>query len=255
MEMRSEIKSAAYSCINTRKASRLQNLLLMFNIHALREQWDYLTIARKLPDVSELFRRENKGREPTEAELSELTGLTRGQIRRCRFLLDLPDRYRALLEKELALPKQIQSLSEDFFIEMERALKTVRARVPQAIPDLNTARDALIKKFREKIIGNITDFRKLSKIATSISNIGVKEARAQSALREIFNPSNKIGISDVYSEHFEMRYDERKVLLSVESIYEYLEYSMDEDSDVELGEELRRKLIELRTLIGRLLRG
>jgi ParB/RepB/Spo0J family partition protein len=82
------------------KPTRLENLLLMFNIHALREQWDYLTIARKLPDVIELFERE-KGREPTEAELSELTGLTRGQIRRCRFLLDLPDRYRELLEKEL----------------------------------------------------------------------------------------------------------------------------------------------------------
>ena len=112
------------------KPSRLQNLLLMFNIHALREQWDYLTIARKLPDVIELFHRENKGREPTEAELSELTGLTRGQIRRCRFLLDLPNKYRELLEKELALPKQIQGLSEDFFIEMERALKTVSNRVP-----------------------------------------------------------------------------------------------------------------------------
>lgn len=28
------------------KPTRLENLLLMFNIHALREQWDYLTIAR-----------------------------------------------------------------------------------------------------------------------------------------------------------------------------------------------------------------
>jgi len=235
------------------KPTRLENLLLMFNIHALREQWDYLTIARKLPDVIELFERE-KGREPTEAELSELTGLTRGQIRRCRFLLDLPDRYRELLEKELALPKQIQTLSEDFFIEMERALKTVRTRVPNAVPNLNAARDALIAKFRGKIITNITDFRKLSKIATSINNIGVKEAKAREALREIFNPSTKTSISDVYAEHFEMRYDERKVLLSVESIYEYLEYSMDQDSDIEIGNDLREKLIKLQALIRRLLK-
>jgi ParB family transcriptional regulator, chromosome partitioning protein len=235
------------------KPSRLQNLLLMFNIHALREQWDYLTIARKLPDVIELFVRENRGREPTEAELSELTGLTRGQIRRCRFLLDLPERYRKLLEKELALPKRIQTLSEDFFIEMERALKTVQSRVPNAVPDLNAARDALIDKFRNKVIGNITDFRKLSKIATSIDNLGIKEAKARSALREIFDPSTRTSISDVYAEHFEMRYDERKVLLSVESIYDYLEYSLDEDTDIEIGEELRNKLIRLNSLIERLL--
>ena len=236
------------------KPSRLQNLLLMFNIHALREQWDYLTIARKVPDVIELFQREYKGRKPTEAELSELTGLTRGQIRRCRFLLDLPSRYRNQLDKELALPKSIQVLSEDFFIEMERALKTVRARIPNAVTDLNAARDALIKKFRDKIIRNITDFRKLSKIATSISNIGVKETQARAALREILDPSSTTSISDVYSEHFEMRYDERKVLLSLDSVYEYLQYSLDEDSEIELGEALKERLAKLQVLIGRLLR-
>src|SRR6266576_4613392 len=57
------------------RPSPLQNLLLMFNIHALREQWDYLTIASKLPNVISLFRSEN-GKEPNEQELSEITGLT-----------------------------------------------------------------------------------------------------------------------------------------------------------------------------------
>jgi len=33
----------------------LENLLLMFNIHALREQWDLLTIALKLPKVIDLL--------------------------------------------------------------------------------------------------------------------------------------------------------------------------------------------------------
>lgn len=200
----------------------------------------------------DLFKYEHD-REATEAELSEITGLTRGQIRRCRFLLDLPDQYREQLEKELALPKHIQTLSEDFFIEMERALKTVRSRVPSAIPDVNGARDALIDKFRGKIIRNITDFRKLSKIATSINNIGVKEAKARAALKEIFDPSTRTSIADVYAEHFEMRYDERKVLLSVESIYEYLEVSLDEDSDIEIGDELKDKLVRLNELIERLL--
>jgi ParB family chromosome partitioning protein len=235
------------------KPSPLENLLLMFNIHALREQWDYLTIARKLPTVIELFVEKNS-REPTEVELSELTGLTRGQIRRCKFLLDLPDKYRKQLEDELALPKQLQALSEDFFIEMERSLKTVQHRVPTAISSLNGARDALIKKFREGTIGNITDFRKVSKIATSIKNIGIKEAKARSALRGIFDPSNKTSIGEVYAEHFEMRYDERKVILSVDSIYEYLEYSIDDENDVEISKELRAKLTRLKKIIDRLLR-
>src|SRR5436309_14052791 len=45
------------------KPSPLNNLLLMFNIHALREQWDYLTIANKLPIVIDLHKKEN-GTEP-----------------------------------------------------------------------------------------------------------------------------------------------------------------------------------------------
>jgi ParB family transcriptional regulator, chromosome partitioning protein len=235
------------------KPSRLNNILLMFNIHALREQWDYLTIARKLPDVISLFEKENKTRTPTEIELSELTGLTRGQIRRCKYLLDLPGKYWQLLEKELSLPKQIQKLSEDFFIEMERSLKTVQHRLPTAIGNLDKARDALIGKFRNGTIGNITDFRMLSKIATSIKNIGVKEAKAEAALKDIFDVRSKTSIADVFEEQFEMRYDERKVLISVDSIYEYLEHSLQE-SDVALSKELRDKLSRLNSIIGRLLR-
>jgi ParB family chromosome partitioning protein len=236
------------------KPSPLNNLLLMFNIHALREQWDYLTIARKLPDVIALYSKQNKGREPSEIELSELTGLTRGQIRRCRFLLDLPLKYREQLEEELSLPKRLQKLSEDYFIEMERALKTVQSRLPTAVVNMDRARDTLIVKFRNGIIGNITDFRMLSKIATSISNIGVKEAKATAAIKNIFDPKSKTSIQEVYAEQFEMRYDERKVLLSVDSIYDYLELSLDEDADVHISAELRGGLKKLQALLARLLK-
>jgi ParB/RepB/Spo0J family partition protein len=235
------------------KPTSLNNLLLMFNIHALREQWDYLTIANKLPDVISLYRDANGDVTPSEQELSELTGLTRGQIRRCRVLFDLPSKYRKLLEEELALPKQMQSLSEDFFIEMERALKTVSTRIPDAIQDKNVARDVLISKFRSDLIGNITDFRKLSKIATSVRGLGVKESKARSALNEIFDSSKAVGISDVFAEQFEIRYDERKISLNVESIFDYLESVLDESDAPALGKDLRARLKELRLLIEQVL--
>lgn len=235
------------------KPSRLNNLLLMFNIHALREQWDYLTIAAKLPDVMALFKEEN-GTEPGEQDLSDITGLTRGQIRRCKFLLDLPSDYRRQLESELELPKHRQKLSEDFFIEMERALKTVQKRIPAAVPDLNAARDALIAKFRSDVIGNVTDFRMLSKIATSINNVGVQETQARRALREILDPKKKTGIQEVFAEQFEMRYDERKVKISIDSVIEYLEASTDEANKVSVDPDLWSRLKRLQKLIERLLR-
>lgn len=233
------------------KPTPLQNLLLMFNIHALREQWDYLTIANKLPDVISLFEKEN-GREPNEEELSEVTGLTRGQIRRCRFLLDLPDQYKEMLKDELSLPKQTQKLSEDFFIEMERALKTVKTRVPSAVHNINSARNALIKKFRAGVIDNITDFRKLSKIATSIRNLGVKESKARAAIVNILDPSSSTSIQEVFAEQFEIRYDERKIALNIDSIYEYLEFSV-ESGGTSVGEDIKKRLGRLRRLIDRIL--
>lgn len=234
------------------KPSALNNLLLMFNIHALREQWDYLTIANKLPEVISFFEEENE-KEPSEIELSEITGLTRGQIRRCRFLLDLPSRYRKRLESELELPKHMQKLSEDFFIEMERALKTVGNRIPESIESINYVRDTLIDKFERGVISNITDFRMLSKIATSISNIGVKESKAQRALERIFNRDNEIGIEEVYFEQFESKYDSRKVVLNIDSLLEYFSSSALEDGGGHIENQIRERLIELRRLIDQIL--
>jgi ParB family chromosome partitioning protein len=230
----------------------LANLLLMFNIHALREQWDYLTIASKLPNVTALYEKDNH-KEPTEEELSEITGLTRGQIRRCKLLVDLPDKYKTMLQEELSLPKHLQKLSEDLFIEMERALKTVKNRVPSAVKNLDSARDALIKKFQGGVINNITDFRKLSKIATSIRNLGVKEARAKAAIAEILDPHKKTGIQEVFAQQFEMRYDERKIALSIDSIYEYLEVSLEHDKEILVGKDIRERLLRLKRLIERVL--
>src|SRR5208337_4027434 len=127
-------------------------------------------------------------------------------------------------------------------------------RVPSAVPDLNSARDALIDKFRKGTIGNITDFRKLSKIATSISNLGAKEAKVRAAISDILNPKKGTSIHDVFSEQFELRYDERKIVLSVDSIYEYLKGSMEGDEEVVLGKELRKRLLDLKRLIEEILR-
>jgi ParB family transcriptional regulator, chromosome partitioning protein len=238
-----------------KKPSPLVNLLLMFNIHMLREQWDYFTIASKLPNVISLYKEDNQGKEPTEAELADISGLTRGQIRHCRLLMDLPGEYKKKLEDELSLPKHLQVLSEDFFIEMERALKTVQRRVPSVVPELNPARDALIDKFRSGTIDNITDFRKLSKIATSISNLGAKEAKVRSAIGDILNPDKKTGIKEVFAEQFEMRYDERRIVLTIDSIYEYLKGSMEGNGATALGADVKRRLLELKRMIERVLRG
>lgn len=68
------------------KPTTLKNLLLMFNIHSLREQWDLFTIANKITKLIDLLAAE-LGHRPNEIELSEQTGLSRGKIRRCNLLI------------------------------------------------------------------------------------------------------------------------------------------------------------------------
>jgi ParB/RepB/Spo0J family partition protein len=237
------------------KPSDLNNLLLMFNIHALREQWDYLTIAGKLPKIISLYERDNDGQSPNEVELSELTGLTRGQIRRCRLLLDLPDGYRDILYAELDLPKSKQRLSEDFFIEMERALKTVEKRLPDAIRNIDFARNAIITKYREKVINNIVDLRKISKIATSVRGLDVDQRKAEKALTQIFDVKNGLGVNQIFEEQFESKYDNKKILRNLESIAFFLDETVEADILDEQPTEILTLLEEIRSTLNRLYRG
>ena len=204
------------------KPTELENLLLMYNIHALREQWDYFTIASKLTRVIELYEKEY-GHAPNEVVLSEETGLARGQIRRCRLLLDLPDRFKEMLLQELELPKLQQKLSEDLFIEMERSLKTVTNRFPDYVERLDDIRDVLITKFRDGVIPAVTDFRQLSKIATAVKNIGLQSDDAVQSLNAVFDPEADRGIREAYEQTVELGYYEKDAVRRLQSLTNFLD--------------------------------
>jgi len=216
----------------------LQNLLLMFNIHALREQWDLLTIALKLPTVIELLVRELK-KNPTEKELSEHTGLARGVIRRCRLLMEIPDKYKDMLLEELKKPKSKQQLSEDFFIEMEKALKTVSRSLPGVVIDIDEARDALLKKYKADVIDNIVDFRRVAKIARATS-VGASSTQAADAIRRLLTDKNYT-IDQAWTDTVSEAYTERDILSRIDSLLA----KFDEVQATTIDDDVRDKLEEL----------
>lgn len=234
------------------KPTALENLLLMYNIHALREQWDYYTIASKLTTVIELFEIEN-GWPPNEVDLSEATGLTRGQIRRCRLLLDLPERFKEMLYQELELPKAKQRLSEDFFIEMERSLKTVTKRIPEYDNQIDGIRDTLVYKFREGMISAVTDFRQLSKIATAVDNLGIAQKSAKRSLDRIFDAEDETSIREAYQNTVEFEYDEKKAGRQVEALNDFFEEVLEEGYEDDLDDVFIKQLQQLYANLQRLL--
>lgn len=216
----------------------LQNLLLMFNIHALREQWDLLTIALKLPTIIKLLVRE-VGKNPTEIELSTQTGLSRAVIRRCRLLMNLPEKYTKMLLEEQKKPKSKQLLSEDFFIEMERSLKTVARLMPGVINDIDQAREALLKKYKDGVIENIVDFRKLPKIARAES-VGANPKEAQNAIKRLLTNS-RYSINQAWTDTVSEAYAERDIVSRIE----HLIVRLTEVVNADIDDDIREKLEEL----------
>jgi len=224
----------------------LTNILLMFNIHALREQWDLLTMAMKLPKVISLLTHEN-GKAPTEIEISARSGLSRSVIRRCRYLIDLPAFYREMLQDELRKPKSQQKITEDFFIEMERALKTVDGVMPELVRDKNAVRDTLIKKYRDGVIKDLIDLRYLPKIAKA-ERVKVDRALAKSALQKVFR-QNDYSLAQAFEDTVADAYSEKTLTSRVWAVFERLETL---SPDV-IDEELEEALISLRKMIAKTL--
>lgn len=226
--------------------SPLDNLLLMFNIHGLREQWDLLTIALKLPIVVSRLT-EDLGHEPNEIELSAKTGQSRSVIRRARYLADLPKKYKDQLLDELHKPPAKQKLTEDFFIEMERALITVRRNLPEIIPQVDKARDVLIEKYKKDTIKNLVDLRLIPKIARA-ENVGADESSAATALRRLFQ-KNAYSISEAFEDTVSDAYSEKAILSRIDALIDRLD-QFDPD---EIDEDMRERLTSLVQKANRLL--
>jgi len=230
------------------KPSELDNILLMFNIHGLREQWDIYTIAMKIERVIDLLKSKNT-LEPTEMELSEETGMTRGQIRRAKQIIALPTRFKEMLRVDLAKPKNEQQFSEDFFLEMENSLRAVKNNFPETIFNLNVIRDVLIKKKLSKIIKSVTDFRKLTKMSTAWKNTGFPKNETVKNIRLLFE-DNKIGINEIYERTVEDLYYDKKITDNANNFLSKIEKL----STTHLNDgNLKSALIRIRNQINKLL--
>ncbi len=228
------------------KPAPLTNLLLMFNIHSLREQWDLMTVALKLPRVVGLLEKE-LGHRPNEREVAEATGLPRAVLRRSRLLADLPQQYKDQILVELNKPKPQQRVTEDFFIEMERALTTVERALPDVIPDKDRVRRVLIEKYKKKTIGNIVQFRQLGKIARA-ERVEVSENNAKQVLTKLFT-KNGYSIEQAYNESVSAAYVERDVKARIQGLVERLSAFTPADIDDDLRGELQILLEQVQRLL------
>jgi ParB family transcriptional regulator, chromosome partitioning protein len=130
----------------------VQNIVTMFQIHKLREDWELMPTALKL----DLLMRELKER--SERKLAELTGLDIAVVARCKKLLSYPKEY----QDRMLDPDPEKRVKADFFIELYPVLHD---RVVTKLREYSRA--GLTKKMLAKYqnpnggIKAVTDFRKV----------------------------------------------------------------------------------------------
>ena len=166
------------------KPDRLQNIMMMFAIHNARQDWDPLPTAYKLRELEEEFQNRQE-RPPREAELAELASLTRGEVRRLKVLLALPQQYRDELMIELTKPRPEQFLTVDHVLETTRGVAALRSRDIIRPIDEEPLRRAVIDKFRAKVIVNTVAPRKLARIARAVERAEVTTEAARSVARRL----------------------------------------------------------------------
>lgn len=228
------------------KPTPLENLLLMFNIHALREQWDLLTVALKLPRIIDLLT-EDIGRSPIEREISDKSGLSRGFIRRCKLLMNLPQRYKDQILTELEKPKARQKFTEDLFIELERALTTVERAMPEVITTRDHVRRILLKKFKSGVINNRVLFRDVARIARA-KKVGADEVVAARELTKLFQ-DNDYSIERAYENSVSSLYAERDIGTRISMLLGLLDEVDVDDLDRDVRQNLENLLRRIQSLL------
>ncbi len=231
------------------KPTKLENLLMMFNIHNVRVQWDIMPMAYKLAEISELLAK--AGQDNAPKALATITGVSFPTVKRCLELLDLPKEYRDLLMREAAKPKGEQLITADLFIEINRAYGVIGRYVPEVLQgvDKNKFTRAMVRKYTRKVIGSVTAFRDLSRLARA-ERAGADSATAAKAIRRVIRDP-AYSIESAYKDTVEAAYERRDLVSKIDALGERLEVAP--KSLFRGAPDLRNALVRLHGIIGHIL--
>ena len=231
------------------KPTRLENLLMMFNIHNVRVDWDLMPMALKLGDVRDML--EKQGKDVSPKALAAVTGVRLPTIRRALDLLDLPVKYQKMLLREAEKPRSEQKVKADLFIEIYKSMHAVERYIPSVFEQVTKPAyvDAMVKKYVGGVVDNVVAFRDVSKIARA-ERAGGDRDRAQPTIIKLVN-DRTYSIDQAFEDTVQAAYEQRDLLTRIRGMIGKLnEYR----TAKQLSSEVRSALEELRSEIDRVLR-
>jgi ParB family chromosome partitioning protein len=128
----------------------VQNIVTMFQIHQFREDWELMPTALKIEVLM------NELEEHSDRKLSELTGLDRTTVGRCKKLLTFPKKYQDMMLRK----DPDDRIKADFFIELYAVLSDRNVKkMPWFRRNRFTQR--MLERYESKNLRAVTDFRKI----------------------------------------------------------------------------------------------
>jgi ParB family chromosome partitioning protein len=224
----------------------LDNLLRMFNIHNVREDWPLVSVALSLQEVMRI------SGEDGEKRLSEMTGLTRSTVRRAKRLLSIPPEEIDLILKEAHLDRTKQVHREDLYLEIEAAESVLRAELPTVASDYS--RTEIIRAFASKAEAGsmraITDFRFVAKLVKAVDEDIVDKRIVEEATHRLITDSSlspKDVFDSVAAEGYRQQTLQRKAQVLGDELIDAL------GATTPISQALRAQLVGLRQAIDRAL--
>ncbi len=196
----------------------VQNIVTMFQIHQLREDWELMPTALKL----DVLMRELK--EKNDRKLAQLTGLDAAVVVRCKKLLSFSKKYQDLMLD----PNPDQRVKADFFIELYAVL-TDRAVKQMDWFAKDKFTDRMLEKYQnpDSDLKAVTDFRKMKQHLNNARRANQTHAISKRLKEYAFDDSFKMDHLVIQSA--DVSASARKILKAIEKIEDSLIQLVPED--------------------------
>jgi len=156
----------------------VQNIVTMFQIHKLREDWELMPTALKLELLMEELQERN------DKTLSTLTGLDQAVVQRCKKLLDYGKKYQDMM-LDADPDKRVKA---DFFIELY-AVRNDRFVNTFDWYRKDTFTLAMLERYQQGKLRSVTDFRLIKQHLNNARDAN-KKTQISKRLREFTESSD-----------------------------------------------------------------
>lgn len=227
------------------KPDGVQNVVTMFNIHMMRDDWGEMATALALKKIIEAL-----GTADVE-ELRRRTGLTKDRIQNIKRVLKFPSEWH---EKVLD-----GTIKFNLLVELDKAVLT-KAQDPKKAAVIQASesqlRDIFLRKYIDGSLGDVVDLRKVGMLidtATSKHYGSRVRARAKRALRELFTKP-ELTVAEAYQFGAAASVEIKNIIRDLEHLPQRIADVASSDLEPDDRERLSRALNRTRSALTTILK-